>query len=75
MFHLKVTKTFFTLLMAEHWNRLPREVMGVFLSGDIQNSAGCAPVYAAPGDCFGGGMGCMISRGSFQPQQICDWEN
>lgn len=44
MFHLKVTKNFFTLLMAEHWNRLPREVMGMFLSGDIKNSPGCVPV-------------------------------
>jgi len=27
-FHVNVKKNFFTLRMTEHWNRLPREVVG-----------------------------------------------
>ncbi|KAJ7410403.1 hypothetical protein BTVI_53641 [Pitangus sulphuratus] len=39
---------FFTLRVAEHWNRLPN--CGVSLSGDIQNLPGHVPVYPAVGD-------------------------
>ncbi|RMB93973.1 hypothetical protein DUI87_29559 [Hirundo rustica rustica] len=60
-FHLNMQN--FPLGVAEHWNRLPREVVES-PSGDIPNPPGCIPVSPAPGDpALAGGLDWMISRG------------
>jgi len=49
-FHVKMRKNLLTLTVMEHWNRLPRGVVGVFFSGDIQNLPGRVPVQPALSD-------------------------
>ena len=43
-FHINMRKNFFTVRVTEHWSRLPRMVVGVSFSGDIQNPSGCFPM-------------------------------
>jgi len=71
-FHLNMRKNFFTLRMAEHWNRLPR---GVFsFSGVIKNPPGSGPLRPAVGDpALAGGLDKMIHRGPFQSLPFCDY--
>jgi len=48
-FCTNIRQNFFTVRAMEHWNRLPREVSGVFFPGDIQDLPGCLPVQPAAG--------------------------
>lgn len=46
-FHLNMRENFCTLREGEPWNRLPREAVGSYFSGDFQNLTGHHPVQPA----------------------------
>ena len=55
-FCTNVRKSFFTVRLAEHWNRLPREVVDS-PSLDIQDPSGDLPVQPAAGGLLCRGVG------------------
>ena len=63
-------KDFFTVRVTEHWNRLLKDC-GVS-SGDVEDLPGCLPVQPGLGNLLCRGLDYMISRGPFQPLQLCD---
>ena len=74
-FCTNVRKSFFTVRLAEHWNRLPREVVD---SPSLEIFKTHLETYLCSlllGACCAGGLDSMISRGPFQPLQFCDSEN
>lgn len=71
--HLNMRKNFFTLRVAEHWERLPREGVD---SPSLETFQTYLDVFLlpVPGDpaLAGGGLDWMISGDPFQPEQFCD---
>jgi len=61
-FHTNMQRSFFTVRVTEHRNRLPREVV----DSPIQDPFGCLPVQPAVGVLD------LIPRRPFQPLQFCD---
>ena len=71
--HTNMRRNFYTVRVAEHWNRLPREAVD---SPSLEIFKTCLDAYLCSllqGACFGRGVWTsMVSRGPFQPLQFCD---
>ena len=71
-FHVNMRKSFFSMRVTKHWNRLPREVVGPPSLKVFETNLDAFLCDLPLGTCFSRGLDLMISRGLFQPLQFCD---